>query len=233
LRFSPITRDGPPPDARMRLSTRACLLATLLLLGACAILHRPTPPPPPESAPPPPVAAPPPLEPAPVKKPKPHPKPAPAPARATVDGLAPDEVGYYLDVMHGRLKQLAGSSVGMERRGERIVILATAQFDASTGKLELDAAHSRPFAGIAKVLMEYRKTRVSVQASNVDGKAAPDTATRAACEQALLHYLEGAGVAAEQLSGMTNARGDSASGAKSAYFAITIDPVLRDVSVAQ
>jgi len=231
LRFSHITRDGPPRDARMRLSARVCLLATVLLLGACAT-HPPAPQPPPQPAPLP-VAAPTPVEPAPVKKPKPRPKPAPAPAKPPADGLAPDEVGYYLDVMHGRLKQLAGSSIGMQRRGERIVILATAPLDASTGKLELDAAHSRPFAGIAKVLMEYRKTRVSVQASNVDGKTAPDAATRAACEQALLHYLEGAGVAGEQLSGMTNARGDSASGAKSAYFAITIEPVLRDVPVAQ
>lgn len=231
MRFSRITRGGLRLDARMRLNARAALPAALLLLGAC-VMQKPAPMPAPEPAPAP-IVAPPPAEPAPVKKPKPHPKPAPAPARAPLDGLDPDEVGYYLDVMHGRLKQVAGSSVSIERRGERIAITATAQLDASTGRLELDAAHSRPFAGIAKVLMEYRKTRVSVQASNVGGKATPDGAARAACEQALLHYFEGAGVAAEQLTGLSNARADSASGATSAYFAITIVPVLRDASAAR
>ena len=226
--FSRITKDVLRPDARMLRRTAAAACAALLL-GAC-VSQKPLPAPPPEPAPAP-VATPPP-EPAPVKKPKPRPKPAPAQAKTPADALAPDEVGYYLDVMHGRLKQLAGGKLGIERRGDRIVILATARFDASTGKLELDAEHSRPFAGLAKVLMEYRKTRVAVHASNVDGQAAPDAATRGACEQAVLHYLESAGVAADQLNGLTNAHGESAGSAKAAYLSITIDPVRREAPAA-
>jgi hypothetical protein len=209
---------------------RILIVAGVLLLGACAT-QRHTPAPAPQ--PPPTVAVSPPAEPAPVKKAKPHPKPAaPAPvaAKPATDALAPEEVGYYMDVMQGRLKQTTGNSVGLVRNGNRIVITATAQLDASTGKPELDVAHSRPFAGIAKVLMEYRKTRLAIRATNVDGSAPPDPAAKAICEQALLHYFEGAGVAADQLSA-SGARGES-SAAKSAYFELDIEPLLRDSPAA-
>lgn len=234
MHFCAITKRAPQRRERRTYPAmrRILIAAGVLLLGACATQpHAPAPPPQP---PPPPVVASPPVEPAPAKKAKPRPKPpAPAPviAKAAVDALAPEEVGYYMDVMQGRLKQTTGNSVGLVRNGNRIVITAIAQLDASTGKPELDVAHSRPFAGIAKVLMEYRKTRLAIRATNVDGAAPPDPAVKAICEQALLHYFEGAGVAADQLSAASAARGETTA-ATSAYFELNIEPLLRDAPAA-
>jgi len=212
----------------------ALLVACMLLLGACGVLRKTPPSPAPAPAPEaPPVAAPPPVEAPPPKKPKPHPKPAPAavvPAKPVAEGLAPEDVGYYMDVMQGRLKQTVGNSVGVTRSGNRIVITSSAQFDASTGKAELDVAQSRPFAGIAKVLKEYNNTRVTLRTRSIDGAIAPDSAARAACEQALLRYFTGAGVAADQLNAVAGAHGDNPSTVKSAYFEIDIEPALREAA---
>ena len=100
-----------------------------------------------------------------------------------------------MDVMQGRLQQLSTSGVNVARDGTRLKITASATFDTTGGRLELDPAHGRAFAAIAKALAEYRQTRVTIRA-----RQPADSALAAACESALQRYLIGAGVAPQQLA---------------------------------
>lgn len=207
-------------------SRAAGLLALSLVLGACATQpQRPAPAPAP--APTAPVAAP---ATAPVeapKKTKPKPKPvaaAPAaPAPKANDGLALADVGYYMDVMQGRLQQLTTSGVNVAREGTRLKVTASAVFDSVGGRLELDPAHGRAFAAIAKTLAEYRQTRVTIRT-----RLPADAAVAAACASALQRYLVGAGVAPQQLVMPTAATAADVPVNATATLELDIAPLVRE-----
>lgn len=81
------------------------------------------------------------------------------------------EVGYYMDVLHGRLKQLAGKDVGVGRQRQIIVLVLTGNNGFDPGSAQANANLRAVLNRLAKVLVEYRKTTVSVRIRGDDAGA--------------------------------------------------------------
>jgi outer membrane protein OmpA-like peptidoglycan-associated protein len=82
-------------------------------------------------------------------------------AKSGRDALESTEVGYYLDVLHARLKQVSGSSLRIERQGDRILVDLPLAFDAQSA--QITPAVDEILSPLSKVLVEYRMTLVSLQ----------------------------------------------------------------------
>lgn len=207
------------PGIGGRLRTGALTVAVLSALAACAMHPKPAPP----------VAkpAPKPVHAAPAPRPRPAPAaiPTPPPAQppaATVldshnpdsdrdrikkslanedrDALAPADVGYYMDVLLGRLKQVAGRNFAITRRGDRIEVElpGDAAFDAGSARIGVPAHQA--ISTLSNVLTEYRMTLVTVRIP------ADDAATRATAPglsaqraQAIARDLADAGIAIRRI----------------------------------
>jgi len=167
----------------------ALLAVVMLALAACAT-H-----PMPQSPPPPPLHA---RRTHPVSAPQVQPRvtPAPAPAPANSgESLASADVGYYMDVLQGRLKQVMGS-IGVGRQGNRIVLDLTSRMTFSPGSTQLGASDHTILASVSKVLVEYRMTLVSVRVRAADAAAhAIDASLSEQRAQAIANDLAESGVA--------------------------------------
>ena len=161
-----------------------------------------------------------------VSKPRPAPKPAPvdtpAPAPpfvildpahvardrarvlrslATDDALPAADVGYTLDVLQGRLRQLAGTQASVARRGQGLAIDLTRAVTFAPGKAP--PAPGTMLASLGKLLGDYRQMLVTVR---VD--PAGDARLGLARANALAQALADAGVAKKRIVvvGTTGAR---------------------------
>lgn len=163
------------------------LLAVLMLaLAACA-----TPPPPP-----PPTARQAHGVPAPRTR-----RVAPAPAPNNGDALAPADVGYYMDVLQGRLKQVAGTRIGIGRHGDRIVLDLTGRMAFGPGSTQLSAADHGIIASLSRVLVEYRMTQVLVRVRAADAAThAIDPRLSQQRAQAIANDLVAAGVTPRRIA---------------------------------
>ena len=234
MRFSRTNKAAPPREARaarMWLHVLICAAAACAL-GSCAQPRTRSAPAPVVELPPATAAA----APAPAlasPKAKAQPKTVNV-AKKTPAAIPATEVGYYMDVMQGRLKQAAAADAAITRIGNRIVVASSARFDSAAGHLQVDGERNASVAALAKVLVEYRNTRVTVQVRSVDSET-HDAVSVQACAQALTRYLQSAGVAAEQLVDAELARATPArtTTAAAAHFEVTIEPVVRAADAAQ
>lgn len=149
------------------------------------------------------------------------------------DALAPAEVGYYMDVLQGRLKQVVQNEVTMTRYDDHIVIKGFTRLISLSGHLQEDAGFVSVLAPLAEVLIEFRKTVLIVRVRPVNNRLAPALAEQ--CALAITHQFEKAGVvrkrlavagagaapAAPETSGVQTAPSDPV------QFELDIEPVLR------
>ena len=89
---------------------------------------------------------------------------APAPA-AKSDGLPAHEVGYYMDVLQGRLQQQLDPGVITGRKRDSIVLDFSHRLTFAADSAQLDDAGRNMFAVLAKILAEYRSALASVRVS--------------------------------------------------------------------
>ena len=115
-------------------------------------------------------------------------------AKNTANTLAPDDVGYTLDVLHGRLRQEIGKSAHITREADRIVIDLSGQIGFAPGADQVDAEGQQLLRALARVLVEYRTTFVSVLVS--DGTMTQPSNRRSL---ALVHVLTQGGVARQRI----------------------------------
>jgi outer membrane protein OmpA-like peptidoglycan-associated protein len=115
-------------------------------------------------------------------------------AKNTANTLAPDDVGYTLDVLHGRLRQEIGKSARITREADRIVIDLSGQLGFAYGADQVDAKGQQLLGALARVLVEYRTTFVSVLVR--DGETSQPSDLRA---MALVHVLTQVGVARQRI----------------------------------
>ena len=115
-------------------------------------------------------------------------------AKNTANTLAPDDVGYTLDVLHGRLRQEIGKSAQITRQADRIVIDLSGRLGFVHGADSIDATGRQLLEALARVLVEYRPTFVSVFVR--DGETSLPADRRAL---ALVHMLTQAGVARQRI----------------------------------
>jgi outer membrane protein OmpA-like peptidoglycan-associated protein len=83
------------------------------------------------------------------------------------DSLAASEVGYYMDVLFGRLKQI-GRGAAVTRQRDSIVVQLSVRSGFQPDGVELAPSLRNALSPFAKALLEYRKTLTSVRV-RVDG----------------------------------------------------------------
>ncbi len=207
----------------------AWLVSVMLALGACAShpLH-PAPEPPAKPAAPvlPAAPKPAPTHEAPSQSGKGREEKKVAPkldlSKSPLEALAPADVGYYMDVLQGRLKQAGGKSLAVGRSGDRIkVALPHVEFDADNAQLN-DGVRDA-LTPVAKVLAEYRKVLVSVLLRTTATPA--DAGLDAKRAQAVLQYLSTAGVAAQRISAPTVA---GAAPMSQAQLQLALEPIVAE-----
>ncbi|MEO8161890.1 MAG: OmpA family protein, partial [Arenimonas sp.] len=105
------------------------------------------------------------------------------------------EVGYYLDVLLGRLKQALGPETGIARRGPHIVVVLPASAGFPVGSTQLAPGLRAKLAPLAQALVEFRRVLVSVYVhadASVIGASNPRLSEQRA--QVIAAYLGGAGL---------------------------------------
>jgi outer membrane protein OmpA-like peptidoglycan-associated protein len=115
------------------------------------------------------------------------------------NALGPTDVGYYMDVLQGRLTQEIGKDGRIERRGDSIVLLLPTGFDIDSS--QLNPAGRQIMRALTGILVEYRLTVVSVQIRGVESDAhganLPLASDRA---EAFSKYLAEAGIAGKRIA---------------------------------
>lgn len=118
--------------------------------------------------------------------------------------LAPEEVGYFIDVHEARLRQvLAGTPVQMQRSDGHLLLTVPGNLSFETNSARIVEA-VRPVLGeIAAVLTEFDKTLVSVRGYTDDrGEAAYNQTLSERRAVAVALFLARSGVAKERLVGI-------------------------------
>jgi outer membrane protein OmpA-like peptidoglycan-associated protein len=77
--------------------------------------------------------------------------------------LAASDVGYYMDVLQGRLTQLLGSEARIERRGEDIVVTIAYATGFELGKAKLSSAGRAQLKPLAATLTTFHSTLLSIR----------------------------------------------------------------------
>ena len=239
-----VTTAARVPESRSR-GAGAFAAAALLGLALAGCASKPKHPTPPSEPPPVGRPAPPPVtHPLPPKPPVATPPP---PARnfgeeksrrklelAAVENgsVGAAEVGYYLDVLVGRLKQRLGPEASVVRQGQRVVVRLPASAGFPVGATSLSPALRTKLAALSQVLLEYRRVLVAVYIrsdASVIGASNPRLAEQRA--QVLAAYLGGAGIDPRRvlLAPPATARpGVAAPGAAGrSRIEIELEPVLR------
>jgi outer membrane protein OmpA-like peptidoglycan-associated protein len=242
----------PAPCGRAAARGLLALAALALALAAAGCASKP-----PRPSPPPPVVVvkPPPRPIQPPVRPPPTPTPevvAPPPTRNFAQEkatrklqLAAEErnaieaadVGYYLDVLVGRLKQSLGTDTGIARRGNYIVVVLPADAAFPVGGAALTPPLRAKLAPLAKALLEYRRVLVSVYVradASVIGASNPRLAEQRA--QVLAAYFGGSGLDPRRIltapAGPSRPSANRPGSAGRTRIEIELEPILRTSSRA-
>lgn len=132
------------------------------------------------------------------------------------------DLGYYLDVLQGRLNQSIGPGVTITRGLDRLTIDLARRLKFDADGAQLSPSDRDSLVPLANVLAEYKSTLVSVRvgAGDADSEAVRLANLRA---QALARYLSESGVATKHLVIV------SAQPASSATSSPAIDLVLEPI----
>jgi outer membrane protein OmpA-like peptidoglycan-associated protein len=182
-----------PPNSRLTV-----LLAATLALAGCAMLPGRTPPPadPPPAPPPPRATAAPGIT---VLQAQDH-REAQARIRqqlaaSLADPLSGDDAGYYMDVLHARLKQLGSEYLSIARSRDGILLSMPGRLSFEVGSARLDPGIRSTLAALAEVLVEYQQLLVTVHGHTDD--SGPPLVNQRLSEQralAVALHLQQAGI---------------------------------------
>ncbi|MGH8110241.1 MAG: OmpA family protein [Arenimonas sp.] len=152
-------------------------------------------------------------------------------SKSTGDSLPAAEVGYYLDVLQGRLKQKIGNSkgVGIARSNDRIVIVMTGGSGFEATNSQISPGIRQFLAPLSKILVEYRMTLVSIRirSDNSATKMSNPQLTEQRA-QAVAKYLMDAGVSNKRMVvvGAGKSGANSAAGSRE-RIELQIEPIVR------
>ncbi len=210
--FSPAAKKSDSRSGRAQRLLRPILFTGAVLIAACAQQPQRPPDATPATAPVPTVTETKPAAPVIAPKPKPKPKPAPpkldpkdsdvtptpAPAPAPSEGIDSAQVGYYFDTLQGRLRQLGDRTIVISRSDGHISADITQRVHFAGDDAPLPAGECAALAPLAKVLVEYKLTRVIVE---VDAASAdePGVKTARVRMDALMQCLADSGVNARRV----------------------------------
>jgi outer membrane protein OmpA-like peptidoglycan-associated protein len=153
-------------------------------------------------------------------------------AKNSRNSLASSEVGYYMDVLQARLKQVAGKSIGVGRQGDRVVLDLSGRLAFESGSAQITPGIREILMPLTKVLVEYRKTLVSVQVRADDsGVPAINPQVAELRVLAVAHYLAEAGVAGKRIviarSGLNRPPAANVSPENRTRMELQLEPIVR------
>jgi outer membrane protein OmpA-like peptidoglycan-associated protein len=178
-----------------RVITRPIVVALAVIsFGGCGSKKRPPAPP---AAPPeiiaavPATPAPQPEPPPPLPEPSPSPPPPPAPRLPALLVVKPadfqgtlstrrqtlahsgrrvgaDEIGYYMDVQQARLQQIGGQWLSVIRKGHSVRLSLPGRWSFKVGSAELSSSAQSALSSIARVLVDYRLSLITVHGHTDD-----------------------------------------------------------------
>lgn len=161
-------------------------------------------------------------------------------AKNAADALRAEDVGYYIDVLQGRLKQVASTQVGIVvgRQGNDLILDLSARLDFEAGSARITPGIGQMLAPIAKVLVEYRMMLITVDATP-DG-AGDGVPAMQLVEQrglAVARQLAGAGVATARIvvarSAATRTVEPQALAETRTHLEINLEPIVRVTDAAR
>ncbi len=244
MNFSVITRDSHESNREnsSRSGKLQVIAAAMLLLAACTMLPKKTPPPKPVATAKPPVSTPAPVQPVssgivlvePGSQEREKNRIKLQLSKSAKDSLPAAEVGYYMDVLQGRVKQKIGNTkgVGIARSNDRIVIVMTGSSGFEAGNYHISPGIRQFLAPLSAVLVEYRMTLVSVRIRS-DNSAAkisnPQLTEQRA--QAVAKYLIDAGVSNKRMvvvgTGKTAAASANSTSGSRERIELQVEPIVR------
>lgn len=114
--------------------------------------------------------------------------------------LGAEDIGYYMDVQEARLRQLGGSALRLTRRGTSVVLELPGRLNFEIGSARLSATANAALSDVAKVLIDYRLTIISVEGHTDDsGDAVQNRTLSEQRASAVARQLLSTGVEAERL----------------------------------
>lgn len=121
-------------------------------------------------------------------------------SKSSRDSLPVSEVGYYMDVLQGRVKQKIGKTkgIGMARSDDRIVIIMRGSSGFETGNAQISPGIRQFLAPLSKVLVEYRMTLVSIRI-RADNSGLNNLQLTEQRSQAVARYLMEGGVSKKRM----------------------------------
>jgi outer membrane protein OmpA-like peptidoglycan-associated protein len=114
--------------------------------------------------------------------------------------LRADEVGYYLDVQEARFRQTASTWLRVSRRDERVVLSLPGSLTFDLGSTRLSPKAAEGLGAVARVLVEYHQTIVTLQGhTDSIGDAAVNQRISEQRALAVASLLISAGVSADRI----------------------------------
>jgi hypothetical protein len=146
--------------------------------------------------------------------------------------LADTEVGYYMDVLQGRLLQRAGDRLTVTRESDRLIVALNGAFESAGDRCQPARPLGEALQALAKVLAEFDKTLVALRVEADVRGAALDPVQAHRYAVAAARSLEQAGVAGRRLAVVERgaaAKAPASAGAATttAHVEVDIDPIRR------
>lgn len=114
--------------------------------------------------------------------------------------LGAADVGYYMDVQEARLRQLGGSELRLTRREQSVILELPGPLTFEIGSARLSSSARAALTGVARVLVDYRFTIISVDGHTDDsGDAAQNRALSEQRASAVAKHLIFEGVEPQRL----------------------------------
>ncbi len=134
------------------------------------------------------------------------------------------DLGYYLDVLQGRLNQSIGPGIAISRDIDCLRIDLAHRLKFAADGVQLSGADRESLVSLASVLAEYKATLVSVRVSA--GDANSETVRLANLRaQTLARYLLESGVASKHVVIISAQPGSANKGSPS--IELVLEPILR------
>jgi len=146
-------------------------------------------------------------------------------ARSLGRALAPEEVGYYMDVQEARLRERIGSSgISIDRSGEAILLSVPTSTLYATSPDALSTQGIELLESLTAVLDEFRFTLLTLAAEPSATVAPASAAPRA---MVVARQLSDNGIARERLGVLDPQRGRLIDSGGTPTITLRIDPLAR------
>lgn len=146
--------------------------------------------------------------------------------------LAQADVGYYLDVLQGRLNQVATRDIVVGRKADRVTVDLSVVAGFEPGGVQVAARLREALKPLAEVFAEYRTTMVSLRV-RADDADMPSSRSDLGAQRALAvaRFLASAGVAAGRIVIVGPETGpnatDNASRDGRTHIELWLEPIVR------